>query len=209
MKTNAFWLVVGGMALLGVVLLTQPAAAGVVTNGLIGAHDPVLYDGDGTWEDVKTGDGYDATGEVGHLTHTPKDGSTPASFSGFDGVRMPFDVAPTVLGTGDFTFQLWVNKTVFSGFHSGFVGNSPGFHVWTVRSGDANTPGALRVAISDGTVYQGNDGPDRTPIFDDTWHLLTVTRVGDTTEQWHDTTMVSRNHAIAGPADPHQRVLSS
>jgi len=41
-----------------------PATAGVVTNGLIGGHDPALYNGDRTWEDVILGDGYDATGTL-------------------------------------------------------------------------------------------------------------------------------------------------
>lgn len=185
--------------LLAVVLtlgfMAGPAVAGIVTNGLIGAHDAgVGWDGTNL-NDANIGDGYDAVGTpTGGVTHTAASGSDPAYFS-FAGThdRINLDALPHALGTGDFTVQMWVNMTSGSEQwqHTGFLGNSlasgdtygfalgmlrgsagKGLLAWTMSSpADEHTAG-----WPPSDYQQSTTGNQETPLTDGTWHQMTVVR---------------------------------
>ena len=182
--------------LLAVVLtlgfMAGPAVAGLVSNGLIGAHDAgVGWDGTNL-NDANTGDGYDAVGTpTAGVTHTAASGSDPAYFS-FAGKhdRINLDALPTALGTADFTVQMWVNMTSGSEQwqHTGFLGNS-------LASGDTNglAFGMLRGSAGKGLLawtmstpvpsgwpptdyQQSTTGNQEGPLTDGTWHQMTIVR---------------------------------
>jgi len=201
-----------------VFVATSLAWGGVVTSGLIGAHDANTYSGSGPWSDSISGDGYDATGtpDAG-VTHTAASGSDPGYWSGFSNGQVSFDTGPGVIGTGDFTFSLWVNKSSGpTGAHKGFIGdnNGGGLAVYQVRDGDGSTPSSLRSPISiTGGNYQDSDTPRAhdpssgasaipgiTPLFDSTWHLYTLTRSGANMFSYFDAdnaTHETGNHTAA------------
>ena len=136
MRINKLIVVVLSLGLISSV----PAMADVVTSGLIGAHDAGAgWDGT-NWSDQVTGDGYDATGTIygtdSGVTHTAASGGKPAHFSfatkDFD--RIMFDVAPTVLGTSDFTVQIWlkVNSDPIDEGHMGLFGGPGSGAYWKI-----------------------------------------------------------------------------
>ena len=154
-------------------VVTSPAWGEFVTNGLIGLHDANTYSGTGPLNDSVTSDGYDATGTLeSSITHTAPAGGDPGFFTNFENGgngQITFDVGPTTIGSGDFTFSVWVNKS--SGgqnAHLGFIGSPTenatpmapegnGIAIFQVRSGDANSPNGFRTPITQGGDYQDSD----------------------------------------------------
>jgi hypothetical protein len=194
--------------LLAVVLtlgfMAGPAVAGLVTNGLIAAHDAGLgWDGTNLSDGV-IGDGYDATGTLaevtaGNITHTPAAGSDPAFFSfTHKDDHIALDAIPTVLGTSDFTVQMWVNIETSSDTwagagllaNAGATGDNFGFALGQLRGNQGSdfwgwtlhdTRGIGTVDPWDGwqstnSVAQGSS------FTDGTWKLITVTRSAPETE---------------------------
>jgi len=183
--------------------VASPGWGQLVTGGLVQAHDASLYSGAGDWFDAVTGDGYDAIGTLGSsIIYEPPAGDEPGYFTGFlstpDGDEsgaITFDVGPSVIGTGDFTFSVWVNKTDPGagqgggpGSHAGFIGGG-GFSIYQIRMGDGSSGGSLRAEISPGNTDSGNahdppnsgsagSFPNAPPLFDGTWRLFTLTRSG-------------------------------
>ena len=198
--------------------VASPARGGIVSGGLIGAHDANTYNGAGPWMDETLGDNYDAMGTPDFgIIHTAPNGADPGYWSGFSSGQITFDTGPGVIGTGDFTFSLWVNKSSGpTGSHKGFIGDNSGngFAVYQVRDGDGSTPSSLRSPISiAGGNYQDSDTPRAhdpdsgasaipgiTPLFDGTWHLYTVTRSGGNMFSYFDAdnaTHETGNHTAA------------
>jgi len=184
---------------------TSPAWGGLVTSGLINAHDAALYSGTGSWNDAVTGDAFDAVGTVGSgITHVPADGGSPASMTGFsncadgDGsCTIEFDTgAGGAVSTGDWTYSMWINKSDPSagqgggpGSHAGFIGGG-GFSVYQIRAGDSSSGSSLRGEINSGSntdsgsahdpPNSGSAGsfPNAPPIFDGNWHLYSLVKSG-------------------------------
>ena len=181
--------------------MAVPASAQIVTSGLIGAHDAGAgWDGT-NWADQVTGDGYDPTGTIvlsggggSSITHTAASGGNPAYFSfGHEDDFIAMDVMPTVLGTGDFTVQMWLNvaSAVSDANHNGLLGDAlGGGSNWGFSLGQGRS-------VNGGYLYawalHDDEGPPVGPepwegwqavltpnqeggIMDGTWHLLTVTR---------------------------------
>ena len=176
---------------------------------------PVYIAATGLGLDALTFDGYNATGtlEAG-ITHTPADGGMPAWFAGFDYAnQIVFDVEPAVIGTGDFTYSVWINKSDPGagdaggldgpGSHGGFIGGS-GFSIYQIRSGDSSSKSSIRVHMSPGGVDTARaDDPENggtastgccagfDPLFDGNWRLFTVTRASNHYEAYFGTNNVS------------------
>ena len=190
-----------GVVLACVLALTLAGPAwgqGIVQGGLIGAHDAGLYGGFGDWQDEVLGDDYDASGTPSaNITHVGPAGNEPGYFTGFSGAdEITFDVGPTVIGTGDFTFSMWVNKSSEPvGSHSGFIGDTStgsGFSIFQISSVDGQSGSALRNQFTDGNSYANWDSgnahnpgagpngpfPNAPPLFDGNWHMYTFTGSG-------------------------------
>ena len=200
-----------------VLAVASPAWGQIVADGLIGAHDAGLYTG-GNWTDANTGDGYDSTGTLGSLiTWVAPAGGEPGYFTGFSNTAdgdntgaITFDVnTGTTVGTGDFTYSMWINKIDpgagqlgLGSSHAGFVGGG-GFSIFQVAAGDTTSGGALRASVAPGSVDSGNafnanDGspvdcagncmnafPGAANLFDGTWHLFTLTRSGPLNDDYN------------------------
>jgi hypothetical protein len=182
-------------------MASVPAGAAHVTSGLIGAHDAGGAGWNGTtWSDQVTGDGYDATGTLGGgVSHTAASGPDPAyfTFTSTTADRIWFDVVPTVLGTGDFTVQMWLNVATAGqgGLHAGLLGSfnsasvPKGFGIGQISLSDGTWPGAIVGTASDGTNWtqsNNNGGNAEADVFDGNWRLLTVQRDGTTYDMWFD-----------------------
>lgn len=121
-----------------------------------------------------------------YLTNNFFDGLSAAVFDGVDDVLLTNSIAHGI-GTGDFTWSVWVYPLAVTGSYKGMIGNasfSPGMYVRLSGAGNWG-------------MYWGGDRVSGANLSANTWYHLITRRSGTTIDFWKNGVQEATTHTLA------------